>query len=1015
MDNGALRGTENLGPEQLAERLRSVIAQGRAALQAEHGYARSNPVTGAAIADEDQFTLDKLLVERLYAKRSRDFAKADEIRAQLQSAGVRVDDRESSYGFQPPRGARADPNVMPTEHGYTRQDDGTVPVAPADQVTLDALLLERLVAKKQRDFEKADRLRDALKEAGVFVQDHENTYRVVDRSKTKLSQREPEAMPTHHGYTRMDDGVVPVAPGDQITLDALLLERLIAKKQRDFTRADQLRDTLKAAGVHCDDKGNTYRVVPPCAPPQQAMPRAMPAHHRYTRMDDGMVPVAPADQMLLEQLLYQRACAKIQRNYMLCDQLREQLKAAGVHLDDKSLTYRVVPPRAARVPGGMGQAMPTHHGYTRVDDGFVPVLPAGQVQLDNLLLQRVIAKRQRNFPLADQLREQLKEGGVHCDDGGLTYRVVDPRKKQAYGGGGQRAPRELPTQHDYTRDDDGAVVIDAANQATLDQMILQRVHAKMTRDFDTSDQLRDQLKAAGCHMNDGDRTYRVVDINKPRGPQMPTEHGYTRDDDGSVLVPPDQQTTLDALLLERVCAKRRREFDTADTLRDQLSAAGVFCDDAARTYRVGVPGTADTSRGARSSSGREEKPWTRDVNDDSGVPLAPGDEAMLIERLTSRGQAKRIRDYTTSDAIMDELREVAKSCACLVRVDDRERTFRFESMRARGPTMPTEHGYTRTDDGSIAVTAADQQNLDEMLLGRICAKRRRDFEVADQLRDQLSAVGVYCNDGAQTYRVGVPGENTRPQRGSQMPTEHGYTRTDDGSIIVSAEDQQNIDEMLLERICAKRRQDFECADKLRDQLGMVGVFCDDGEQSYRVSDPKSEANRDRRQSRSEEYTRSDDGSVSLSTADQEKIETIIKERIQAKRRREFGMADKLRGELTEMGVFCDDRANTYSVRPPSAIHGFKRDPNDDGDDKVELSKVDEDEMHKQMIARNEARRSRDYDTADAIREDLREKFGVELNQQQQLYRIVPPREGRGGMFSQRSRSRSRSRSRARDD
>ena len=83
MDNGALRGTENLGPEQLAERLRSVIAQGRDALQAEHGYARSDPVTGAAIADEDQFTLDKLLVERLYAKRSRDFAKADEIRARI--------------------------------------------------------------------------------------------------------------------------------------------------------------------------------------------------------------------------------------------------------------------------------------------------------------------------------------------------------------------------------------------------------------------------------------------------------------------------------------------------------------------------------------------------------------------------------------------------------------------------------------------------------------------------------------------------------------------------------------------------------------------------------------------------------------------------------------------------------------------------------------------------------------------------------------------------------------------
>ena len=204
--------------------------------------------------------------------------------------------------------------------------------------------------------------------------------------------------------------------------------------------------------VHIDDQTSTYRVVNRNKGSVPSLHN--PTHHGYTRADDGAVMVTPADQATLEQLLLQRVVAKRQRNFALADQLREQLKAGNVHVDDTTKTYRVSlrrPAAAAHMAGGMtgimgdglgiGGAMraprqpaplPTHHGYTRQDDGAVAV--DDPILLDQLLLQRVHAKRLRDFSLADQLREQLKAGGVLIDDGSLTYRVVAPR---AAGAGGE--------------------------------------------------------------------------------------------------------------------------------------------------------------------------------------------------------------------------------------------------------------------------------------------------------------------------------------------------------------------------------------------------------------------------------------------------------------------------------------------------------------------------------------------------------------------------------------------------
>eukprot|EP01048_Picozoa_sp_COSAG05_P000781 COSAG05_NODE_24_length_31553_cov_12.138647_5_plen_152_part_00 len=102
---------------------------------------------------------------------------------------------------------------------------------------------------------------------------------------------------------------------------------------------------------------------------------------------------------------------------------------------------------------------------------------------------------------------------------------------------------------------------------------------------------------------------------------------------GWAAIPAQQQALIEQLLLERVCAKRVREFDRADELHQRLrDECGVFVNDRERTYRL-------MSSSSKGGSGRSEaqgqRPYTRDPTDDSGVILAPADEAVLLERYVS--------------------------------------------------------------------------------------------------------------------------------------------------------------------------------------------------------------------------------------------------------------------------------------------------------------------------------------------------------------------------------------------
>ena len=144
------------------------------------------------------------------------------------------------------------------------------------------------------------------------------------------------------------------------------------------------------------------------------------------------------------------------------------------------------------------------HGFERAPED------TGRVDLDKvnfILSQRVEAKRASDFPAADRLRDQLR------DELGVT--VMD-RDRLWWCTSGQRdGGRRFfgATSHDYSRTDD----LPGVDVETIDQMLAQRLQARLTRDFVAADNLRSELMRMGVQIDDKARTWTADRSAQPAG------------------------------------------------------------------------------------------------------------------------------------------------------------------------------------------------------------------------------------------------------------------------------------------------------------------------------------------------------------------------------------------------------------------------------------------------------------------------------------------------------------------
>lgn len=192
----------------------------------------------------------------------------------------------------------------------------------------------------------------------------------------------------------------------------------------------------------------------------------------------------------------------------------------------------------------------------------------------------------------------------------------------------------------------------------------------------------------------------------------------------------------------------------------------------------------------------------------------------------------------------------------------------------------------------------------------------------------------------------------------------GYVKSV-GSQPLSPEDEEIVQQLVDERTAAKKERDFGTADDMRDDLGQrFDVTINDKLKMWSVGGRFDESGEKPRG----EYVRR--GGGELTEEDVARITAMLAERYEAKRNRNFDAADGLRDELMRTyDVRIDDRSGEWRVDTEDYAMA--------GDNT--LSTDDVADVHAQIKRRFVLKREREYEEADAIRDGLRDRYGVKID------------------------------------
>lgn len=414
----------------------------------------------------DVNAVDALLAERLAYKKGRDFDAADRIRDELLAEhGVVVNDRAriwSSEEFSSSQSAERTQN----NRGFTYT--GTTEVTDELRTQVEALLETRADAKWRRDFDLADEIRAQIYELNVEVRDREKTWRVRRDEFQEWS----------------GDAASIAAIGDEAKLQEiadLLKERSASKLNRDYERADAIRDQLSADyKLYLHDRSFTWRL-------EDAKNLAATSDYARQEGDEG----DELDEEHINTLLTERLALKKKRSFVDADKIQSELTGMGIRVDD---VRRLWTTTKAAIPARQQQerrVMPPME-YIGIDEDLSAELKA---TIEDTLAKRDAAKSIRDYVTADELRAELAE---------LKVNVRDRDRTWSLGAVSAGAPFEA-LEYKYR----GAPLEDAEFVTKVEALVAARSEARKNRDFTKADTLRDELFEMEVVVSEKDLTWRM--------------------------------------------------------------------------------------------------------------------------------------------------------------------------------------------------------------------------------------------------------------------------------------------------------------------------------------------------------------------------------------------------------------------------------------------------------------------------------------------------------------------------
>jgi len=245
--------------------------------------------------------------------------------------------------------------------------------------------------------------------------------------------------------------------------------------------------------------------------------------------------------------------------------------------------------------------------------------------------KRESARFARDFDSADKLREQLSRLGITLDDQNKVWRSTDGRS-------GPITAVNISELKAQTAAKSGAANLP---DDEIDRLVKEREQARFTSDYKTADKLRDQLEKHGVHLDTKENKWQAADGRSgPIGPvNISAAHAQKAARAGAPKLPVEE---IEKILVQREQARARRDYKTADVLREQLEKHGVYLDSNSNKWHS----PADGRSGA--------------------IVMSSFSDEKVGEILASRQAARLRHDYKTADRLRDQLNEQCVS------VDDKK-------------------------------------------------------------------------------------------------------------------------------------------------------------------------------------------------------------------------------------------------------------------------------------------------------------------------------------------------------
>ena len=481
--------------------------------------------------------------------------------------------------------------------------------------------------------------------------------------------------------------------------------------------------------------------------------------------------------------------------------------------------------------------------------------------------------------------------------------------------------------------------------------------------------------AANRQRDRGDRDRRGGRFDRPgrergRGRNMRDMGPWARaEDDGTEV---DEGVILN-YLQTRDDARAGRDFATADDIRGILAEDfSIFVDDDVREWWVGEPRAREKGQGDRGAG-----PWARAPGDEADV-----DEAAVLSLIAQRDAARTERDFATADEVRDALQMDFG-----VAVDDGLRQWWVGQRTDKGRNGRLGEGAAPWSRQEGDTAEVDEERVKSMMAERDEARAVRDYATADAIRDQLQeTLGVAVDDDMRQWWVGE-----RTDKGAQGGGRGGggpaWSRFDTGNAAEVDEDM--VLGMLSEREAARRSRDYATADNLRDALEEEwGVVVDDDTKEWWVG--KRTDNRDRKFGGRERGGRARGGRDRATDYRGGMARGSPRQFYTSGRPRNDGYGSQWNDGYGSRNDWSS-RANRVQV-PFS--QPFVRSGGDD-------SPVDEATVTEILDERETARRSRDYRTADRLRDTLAQEFGVTVDDDERQWWVGDRKGNRVRKFNER--------------